>query len=208
MSLVYKNEFINDADGVPHAVLDVQNCDFSNDPSATFGMKTAPTFAFRAKAGQKIVTSQGGNVEASFECKGGEIVFVNRLPNGQMDIYVPRDGAGNSTGEQILKTGYTLLSGDLDRGALFRPSAAPSKILFEAIKEPTVIVDAFGPGNHQFLGEGATLKIAGTSVTGINQAAFDVTWALTDENGVVTRPARPPEPNFYSIERFQQIFAR
>lgn len=208
--LAYKNDILKDPNGKSHAVLDVSKSDFLNDPSATYGMKTAPTFAFRAKQGQKVITSQGDNVETSFTCDGGEVIFVNRLPNGQMDIYVPRDGAGNPAGEQILAKDYWPLSGDLDRpaGALFQPKASPARILFEAVEQPTVIIDAYGPGNHQFLDTGATLKIAGNSVTGINKAAFDATWSVTDENGTVIRPARPPAPNFYSIERFQSVLAK
>ncbi len=209
MTLTYKNEFIKDAEGHPHAVLDVTRSDFANDETATHGKKTAPTFAFRGKAGQKVITSQGGNTETSFVCDGGEIVFVNRLPNGQMDIYVPRDNSGRSTGEQILKDDYKLLSGSLSEppGALFQPNARPARILLEAITQPTVIVDAYGAGQHQFLAEGATLKISGSTVTGINQAAFDATWSVTDEDGNVTRPARPPAPDFYNIARFQKVLA-
>jgi len=156
MAIIYKDETLNDPNGKPHAVLDVSKIDYATEPTATYGMKTAPTFAFRGRKGQKVDTSQGGNLETSYTCDGGEVVFVNRLPSGQMDVYVPRDRDGNPTGEQILQRDYKLISGKLDdpKGALFQPSAAPSQILLEAIKQATVIPNAYGAGNHQFLGSG------------------------------------------------------
>jgi len=211
MTLRYTNEFINDARGIPHAVLDMDKSDFANDETATYGMKTSPVFAFRGKAGQEVITSQGENTETHFVCKGGEVVFANILPpDGRLDVYTPRDNANNPTGEQILKDAYDLIGGNLDdpRGGLFRPKPNPTKILLRVIKQPTVIANAYGPGNHVYLEPEATLKISGTSVSGINPIAFDATWALTDAEGNITSPARPPTPNYYNIERFQQILAR
>jgi len=207
MSLVYENETLNDPNGKPHAVLDVAQINYADELTAAYGVKTAPTFAFRGKKGQKIITMVGDNTETSFVCQGGEVVFVNRLPSGQMDIYVPRDKDGKPTGEQILQNDYKKISGGLDEpeGALFQPAAAPSPLLWEAIKKPTAIRDAYGPGNHVFLGIGATLKIAGSTVSGINKAAFDATWAVTDKNGNVRQPARPPTQDFYSPQNFLQV---
>jgi hypothetical protein len=215
MTILYKDEFINDARGIPHAVIDMDNSNFANDPTATWGMKTSPAFAFRGRAGQRVVTSQGDNVETAFTCVGGEVVFVNILPpNGKLDAYVPRDKQGNSTGEKILADLYDAISGNFESstGGLYRPKPAPTLILLRVIEKPTVLVDAYGPGQHVFLEpeatlkiSGSTLKISGSNVSGINPVAFDATWAVTDAEGNIVQPARPPSPDFYSVDRFQAV---
>jgi hypothetical protein len=209
--LVYdqKNPPIVDPNGVSHIRLDMAASDFLNDPALCYGRKVSPTFAFRAQAGQKVITSQGKNVETVYQCKGDEVVFVNRLPSGAIDLYVPRDAEGRSVGEAILNKDYKKLAGTLTgRGGVYQPAAGtPSILLFEVIQQPTVIADAYGPGAHVFLAPGATLKVTGAhTASGINKAAFDATWALTDETGAtIVRPARPPSADFYELKTYQSV---
>ena len=132
----------------------------------------------------EIVTSPGKVEESRVTAKGGEYIFINQLPGGKEDAFIPRDSSGIANGAQILADKYELVGGNINaEGAFYRPKGVPSKLLHEAISKPTVIKDAWGPGSHQFLAEGATLKSENGRVTGIDKAAFDETWSLTDKIG-------------------------
>ncbi|MBQ9659460.1 MAG: hypothetical protein IJV31_12005 [Clostridia bacterium] len=58
------------------------------------------------------------------------------------------------------------------------------QIFHEAVKVPTVILNAFGDEEHQFLLKGATLKFALSNgsvvITGIDKDAFDKTWEVKE----------------------------
>ena len=178
-------ETVRHSDGVDYAVIDTSRVDFESE-AATFGKKTKPTLVRVAKAGEEIITSPGAVEESRTVAKGGEMIFVNRLPNGKEDAFIPRDGSGVANGQQVLDQRYELVGGDVNgEGALFRPKGAPSRLLHEVVDRPTVIKDAWGPGQHQFLDKGATLKTENGRVTGIDKAAFDETWNITDQAGQV-----------------------
>ena len=57
-------------------------------------------------------------------------------------------------------------------------------MLFDVIKEPTCIKNAWGEGQHQFLYEGAVLKkdLKTQKITGIDKEAFKKTWMILENN--------------------------
>ena len=190
----YTGELEKHTDGVDYAVLDTTKLDF-NAPEATFGKKTKPTLVRVAKPGEEIVTKPGKVEESRTVATGGEIIFINELPGGVIDAFIPRDTSGVSNGAQTLEDKYELVGGDINgEGAYFRPKGNPSKLLHEAIEKPTCIKDAWGPGNHQFLGSGATLKQDGAKATGIDKSSFDETWGMTDAAGRI----QTPEPKAFA----------
>ncbi len=183
INAAYTGETIKHSDGIDYAVIDTSKLNFEA-PEAVFGKKTKPTLIRIAKVGEEVVTSPGKVEESRITAKGGEYIFINQLPGGKEDAFIPRDGAGVANGEQVLAEKYELVGGDVNgEGAFFRPKGTPSKLLHEIITKPTVVKDAWGAGSHQFLGEGATLKSEKGRVTGIDKAAFDETWSITDETG-------------------------
>jgi hypothetical protein len=190
----YTPETILHTDGIAYAVLDCAKLDFSGR-DVKFGKKTKPTLVRIAKKGEVIITQPGTVEESRIEATGGELVFTNYLPGDVEDVFIPRDAHGNPNGREILSERYRMIGGNiLGEGGLFQPRNAPFKLLHEAITEPTCIKDAWGPGNHQFLGKGATLKLDGTRVTGIDKAAFDETWSITNARGQIrgTRAGKSP----------------
>lgn len=179
----YTGETITHSDGIAYQVLDTTRLDFSAE-GVVLGKKTKPTLVRAAKAGEVVVTSPGKVEESRVTAKGGELMFINHLPGGVEDMFIPHDAAGVPNGRQVLDERYELVGGDVNAdGAYFRPSGLPNPLLHEVIDRPTVIKDAWGAGSHQFLGEGATLKSEKGRVTGIDKAAFDETWSLTDASG-------------------------
>ncbi|MFZ4540530.1 MAG: hypothetical protein ACOYNL_01815 [Rickettsiales bacterium] len=177
----YTGEMMTHSDGINYAVLDTTKLDFSN---SAYGKKTKATLIKIAKPGEEIIANPGKVEESRVTAKGGEYIFINQLPNGQVDAYMPREADGTPNGKKTIEEKYELVGGDLNaEGAFFRPKGLPSKILYEAITKPTVIKDAWGLGSHQFLGEGSTLKADNGRATGIDKTAFDTTWSLTDEVG-------------------------
>ncbi|MDX2073785.1 MAG: hypothetical protein SFX19_05400 [Alphaproteobacteria bacterium] len=195
INAAYTGETIQHSDGINYAVVDTSKLNFEA-PEAVFGKKTKPTLVRAAKPGEEIVTSPGKVEESRIVAKGGELIFINQLPGGIEDAFIPRDGSGAPNGQQILDERYEVVGGDINgEGAFFRPKGTPSKLLHEVVTKPTVIKDAWGAGSHQFLGEGATLKSEKGRVTGIDKAAFDETWGITDEAGRIAnvRPGKVAE---------------
>ena len=175
---------VNAADGVSYAVIDISSLDFEST-EAKWGKKTKPTEVRSANQGEEIITIISGVEESRYVCNGDEVIFINRLPDGTIDAFVPRDENNVPNGYQILCEKYELVGGKLEEGAFYRPIAAPSKLLHEIILLPSVLKNAWGEGNHAFLDKGATLKLDSGRVTGIAKAAFDETWSLTDVSGRV-----------------------
>lgn len=177
----YTGETIRHNDGRVYSVLDTTKIEFESH-AVVIGSKTKLTHARAAMPSEVIVTSPGSTEEARYTALGGEVVFINLLPNGVEDAYVPRDAEGNANGQAILEQRYTHVAGDLTSGATYRPNAVPSRLLHEVVDRPTVIKDAWGVGAHQFLDKGATLKADGNRATGIDKAAFDETWSILPPN--------------------------
>ncbi len=136
--------------------------------------KATLTKVYIASEGQKIETIVGGNVETTFIAEGDEIIFENN----PQDVFVPRDKSGKPNGREILKQSYDWVKGGVrDSIAFYRPNKVED-VAHEVVTQNTVIFDAYGEGQHQYLTIGATLKIKGDRVTGINKEAFDNTWEL------------------------------
>lgn len=172
----YTGQKIRHSDGVDYAVIDTSKLDFTE---ATLGKKTKDTLVKAAAPGEVIVTNPGTTEESHVTAKGGELIFINELPGGKKDRYIPRAPDGTPNGQNILSEAYELVSGDVNRaGAYYRPKGPPSQILHEAVSRPSVILEAWGPGSHQFLTKGATLKLDNGRVTGIDKNALNETWSV------------------------------
>ena len=195
MLLPYTNEVVASPDGIDCKVLDANAVDASG---AVEGRKATQTLVRRAEGGEAIETkNKEGKVESVYTAKAGDAIFIN-LHNPD-DIYVP----GNADGSrwqfsELTSKGYEISGEDQERGGVLVKSTSTSKLLHEAVEEPTCIKDAWGEGQHQFLFAGATLKLnANGRVTGIDKSAFDATWEITARPVVVSAPTgtdAQPEP--------------
>lgn len=175
MQLPYLSEKIASPDGIPCEVLDTLKVDFGQ--ASVQGRKKAETLVKEAKGGEEIVTrNKEGQVESTYIAQKGDAIFVN-LHNAA-DVYVP----GNADGSrwkfsELAQRGYEVVRNDAKKGGAIVKSAQIFKLFTEAVEKPTCIKDAWGPGQHQFLFNGATLKKNDNgSVTGIDKSAFDATW--------------------------------
>ncbi|ESQ89014.1 hypothetical protein ABAC460_14645 [Asticcacaulis sp. AC460] len=157
-------------DGLTYAVLDPARLDFA---AAQPARKTASIRVRTATAGETIVTRPDAIEEASFFATGGELIFINDLPDGREDAYLPRDASGRPNGDEVLAGAYEA-AGD----GHYRPVATPCPVLHQVIDRPVVMLDVWGPGQHQFLTLGASLKLESGRVTGIDRHAFALTWTV------------------------------
>lgn len=178
MEVSYLNEYIKNKDEVICHVIDVDNIDFTD---AYIGRKKTETTVLRANGGELIETVNAeGQVESFYEAKEGDAIFYNN----DHDIYVPRDANGEPWKfGHFLEYGYELVKDEYHLGSNIScvvRSTKESRLLPNVILEPSVIKNAFGEGNHQFLFPGATLKqdIETGRVTGIDGCAFKETWEV------------------------------
>lgn len=182
MILPYLDETIASPDGIACRVLDSARVDFTN---AAQGRKAALTLVCRAEGGENIETkNKEGLVESVYVAKAGDAIFVNL--HNRADTWVP----GNTDGTRwqfagITEHGYEVSGRDSESGGILLKSTKTAALLHEAVQEPTCVKNAWGEGNHAFLYKGATLKLEGDRVTGIDKHAFDNTWEITT-------PAQPP----------------
>lgn len=184
----YTSEMLtNPADGIAYAVIDFSRTSIDTlAKAAVWGKKTALTYVRQAKAGEIVTTyaRDGKTVERRTEpLQGGEAVFINLFANSTAQEYVPTAN-GQPNGWAILSdsTRYR----HVERNA-YAPVAKPSFILPRIIATPTVILNTWGPNDHQYLATGSTLKLndLGTgNITGIDPAGFEA-WSLTDSYGNV-----------------------
>jgi hypothetical protein len=143
------------------------------------GRKTSQTLVRRAWQGETLETKNtAGKIESVYRAQRGEAIFVN--PHNPDDQYVP----GTPSGERmkfsdLVTSGYRIVAVQ-ENGDVTVQNDQSFKILHEVVKQPTCIKDAWGPGQHQFLYPGASLKLAADNiqVTGIDKEAFDKTWEL------------------------------
>ena len=189
MKLPFTGEIITNPEGNVVPVLDRFKLDFSQAP---LGRKKTETIVKRAQGGELIETrNKDGQVETTYTAKAGDAIFVNI--HDAKDVYVP--GNPDHTRWQFddfLSKGYEVSGGSLESGEVRVKSTTTARILPEAVQEDIAIKDAWGPGQHQYLYKGATLK-AGTNglVTGIDKSAFDATWeVLPATKPPAARPAR------------------
>jgi len=190
MKLIYSSEIINNPEGIPCTVLDVTSVDFTQSVE---GRKATETLVRRAKGGERIETKNSeGKVESIYTAQLGDAIFIN-LHNPD-DIYVPSDTDGTRWQfDGVLEKGYEVSGEDKEKTGILVKSTTVSKLLHEAVKEPTCIKDAWGSGQHQFLFEGATLKQSNNrKVTGIDKEAFDATWELLPSNNQYHHKPKPP----------------
>jgi hypothetical protein len=174
---IYTGEIIESPDGIRCAVLDTSKIDFAN---AALARKTLQTLIINATGGEKIQTrTQKGKAEGiPYFAEKGDAIFVN-LDNAA-DTYIPGSNDGNRWKFSELKNrGYVPSKIQTDpRGTLFENPDA-FRVIPRAVKKPSVIKDAWGNGKHQFLFEGASLKLNHNgSVTGIDEFAFKNTWTI------------------------------
>ena len=177
--LPYTNETVLSPDGVACKVLDSAAVSFD---TAAEGRKTAETLVRRAEGGEAIETKNSeGKVESVYTAQPGDAIFIN-LHNPD-DMYVP----GNPDGtrwqfRELAGKGYEITGEDQDLGGVRVRNTAVSKILHEAVEEPTCIRHAWG---DTFYSPGATLKLnANGSISGIDKEAFDATWEITSKANV------------------------
>lgn len=192
MGLPYTGETLANPEGKVCPVLDPSRVDFSN---AVLGRKKTETLVRRAKGGELIETrNKEGQVETTYTTKPGDAIFVNL--HDEKDTYCP--GNADNTRWQFddfLTKGYEVTAGSIEGGAVKVKSTAAAKILPEAVAEDLCVKDAWGPGQHQFLYKGATLKLGGNGVvTGIDKSAFDATWEVMGQKQkpAAAPPARKP----------------
>jgi hypothetical protein len=187
--LPYTNEIIASPDGIDCRVLDGNSISFAG---AVEGRKSTETLVRRAEGGEKIETRNADRkVESIYVAQPGDAIFIN-LHNPD-DIYVPGNPDGSRWQFSDLTTkGYEISGDDHEHGGVRVKSAQVSRLLHEAVHEPTCIKDAWGAGQHQFLFKGATLKLNGNgAVTGIDKTAFDATWEISKDATLPTPQSLP-----------------
>lgn len=178
-ALPYTAETLQDPQGNLSRVLDTKMVDFT---SAVMGRKKAETLARNALGGEQIVTrNKAGEIESTYVAQPGDAIFVN-LHNTN-DIYVPGKSDGSRLQfNNLAKEGYETVRADVENNGVRIKSNVFSPLLVEAVTAPTCIKDAWGPGSHQFLFVGATLKQnTDGAVTGIDKTAFDATWEISSQ---------------------------
>ncbi len=178
--LCYTDEIICNKNGVPCRVLDISKLDFSK---ACVGRRKEVT-VLKAKGNEKIETcNSAGLIESTYIANYGDAIFINN----ERDIYVPRDLLGNAWKFDCIESyGYKIVSNIFSYNgsdAIKVKGIKLSKLLPEIIACPTCIKDAWGYGEHQFLFEGATLKmdIESGRITGIDKSAFFDTWEIIED---------------------------
>jgi hypothetical protein len=192
MKLPYTGETLANPEGKVCPVLDVSRVDFTG---AGLGRKKTETLVRRAKGGEVIETrNSAGQIETTYTTKAGDAIFVNM--HDEKDTYCP--GNPDNTRWQFddfLGKGYEITAGSIAGGAVKVKSTVTSKILHEAVTEDVCIKDAWGPGKHQYLYKGATLKLSvAGQVIGIDKSAFDGTWEVLGAKSTAPAPTPGRKP--------------
>lgn len=176
MKLKYLDEYINDKDGNTYQVLDTSSIDFSG---AVKGIKINEFLVIEATGGECIETINSEDlIETVYIATKGDAIFYN----SSKDKYVPRDSNGCPLKyKNITDYGYTRVSEKIDfygKPSIKVQSKIEGDLLPNIISTPSVIKDAFGKNNHQFLVVGSTLKrnLKNGQITGIDPIAFATTW--------------------------------
>lgn len=193
MPLPFTGETLVNPEGKRCPVLDPARVDFTN---AVTGRKKTETLVRRAKGGELIETRNAeGKIETTYTTAPGDAIFINL--HNEKDMYCP--GNPDNTRwkfDDFLSKGYEITAGTLSNGTVKVKSTASAKVLPEAVTEDVCIKDAWGPGLHQFLYRGATLKQGANGVvTGIDKSAFDATWEVLGANKARPNTSpRSPKP--------------
>ncbi len=200
MDLKYLDEYITNENGIKCHVLDVESLDFSHAMDA---VKESVTIVLKAKGNEVINTTINGFIETSYITREGDAIFLN----SDEDKYVPRDLNGNSFNYENLSTyGYITTSGDFlydGYQAKKVKNNSQNKVLYEVIKEPTVIKNNFGDSKHQFLFLGASLlkNVKTNKVKGVAKIPFDNTYKIL--NKIVITSGK----KYIDIDAYSAIFA-
>jgi hypothetical protein len=174
---------------------------------AQWGQKTAPTKIYIALPGEYIpgddLTKASGE-RRLIRAEGDEVVFNNghiplrRNARGEViewrnDIFLPTDAKGKSKGAEIRDRDYRRITKGIEDAlipgfnggeyyprdyGIYLPLPNPQAVI--KLDHPIYIVDAFGPGDHQWLDQPVlrlqkkddVWRIAG----GINGPEFNHTW--------------------------------
>lgn len=166
-ALPVTGELVTDPEGNLAPVLDTN--DITTD-GAVWGRKKATIIVRRAQAGECLKQSfEDGQETFEYTTEEGDAIFIN----SPTDQYVPPSKDGGRLKFSDLETnGFQIVEGDSQEVKVFSPAA---QFLVGVVDAPVCIKYAWGPEdkpeNHQFLYEGATLKIGsnGTVVSGINK---------------------------------------
>ena len=172
----YKNEII-EFDEKKFYVIDTEKLDFSN---AKMGIKSKITKVYNARGGEKIITRNKNNeIESVVIAKKNDAIFYNN----DSDMYIPTDSNGNHWKFDKIETyGYKIVKNHENYVEI--QSNNKALLLVGCVEKESVIKDAFGKGQHQFLYQGATIKkdIKTGAISGIDKVAFESTWKIIDEN--------------------------
>lgn len=164
-------ELIADPEGNLVPVLDT---DKISAKGAVLGRKKAATIVRRADVGEKLGQSfEGGQETFEYITEEGDAIFVN----GPTDEYVPPSNKGGRLKFDALETnGFEIVEKNESEAKVLSP---PTYLLVGIVDSRVCIKNAWGLAdkleNHQFLSEGATLKIGsnGKVVSGIDKEGLE-----------------------------------
>lgn len=142
------------------------------------------------ESGEFIITEYNGKPETVSFAYKGDTIYTQKLlyPDGtsKVERYVPPDGQKylEDNYKKVPKETQDPRDADMSKfGAEYEPAPDKplTKIMYKVVgKEPVVILDAFGPGRHQFLYEGAVIKEdfdgKRSRPTGVNWPAWYASW--------------------------------
>lgn len=176
MKINYKEEYINNPDGIACQLIDVDALSFDDCP---IGCKSTVTLIKKAKGGEVITTyGKKGEVESFIVAEQGDAIFCN----SETDVYIPSLNGERYKFDKICDYGYKIVSAE--EGQCHVKSTNQARLLIEVVDRPACIKDAFGKEIHQFLFKGATIKkdLKTGAVSGISKVAFDTTWEVLNED--------------------------
>lgn len=199
MELKYLDEYIKNENGIKCHVLDVDSLDFNHAMDA---IKDTETLVLKAKDKENINTIVNGLIETSYITSEGDAIFINSLE----DRYVPYDNNGVPFKfDNLALYGYKITSDVFNYDgyqAVKIKNTNINKVLYEVIKEPTVIKNNFG-NNHQFLFPGASLlkSVNSNKIKGVAKIAFDNTYKIL--NKIIITSGK----KYIDIDGYSAIFA-
>lgn len=171
--------------GESYDVLDKKRLDFSG---AVQGFKHAPVRVEIAEGGEKVVTRPiEQNVTGEEIAEEGDVIItiLDYDQNGRLietqDRYIPKEDGVNCKFPWLLAHGFTKIDSQASLGGLYKqpPQFGMVELLPYAVRRPTVILDAYGEGHHQFLQTGASIKrTSGGRVSGVPSHVFTTGWTI------------------------------
>jgi hypothetical protein len=182
------DETVSDKDGIPHQVLDAGRL-YANKGLVEKYFKSAqrvePVYEWHPKAGDRIPLSE------PITAQGDETVFIKKLGEGKLKIYIPADPSGPLKAS-VLAEKYeagdsvsdpeilTVLPADAII-TMRKPRPSPIVILHECITRPTVIRGA-RDGKDQFMKSGDSLKFEDGACLPLPKSELDTAWQVTQKS--------------------------